>query len=225
MQAMEGFWQRFAAECAAGPPYRDRFSVKVGQQILHLPIRPLPESGQAVASLIANQASFQVIDALTSEMVRLARRFSPDVLVGLPTLGLAFAPDVARGLGHGNFVAFGYSRKFWYSDALSASIHSITSPDGAKRLYLDPLMLPRLSGRRVVVVDDVASTGRSLGAAAELLGRCNVTVLGAVVAMRQGAFEPTDDPFPIASVFATPRFTQRADGWWPVPSSDDGKIS
>jgi len=153
---------------------------------------------------------------LTAEMVRLARPFAPDVVVGLPTLGLAFAPGVARGLGHGNFVPLGYSRKFWYTDALSTAIRSITSPGGAKRLYLDPLILPRLAGRRVLVVDDVASTGSSLAAAAQLLGQCGIAVIAAVVAMRQGAHEPAQDPFPIAAVFPTPRFTRRADGWWPA---------
>lgn len=214
---MEGFWQGFGTEQAGGPPYRERFSVTVGSHILDLPIRPLPEPGRAVASLIANQASFKVIDALTEEMVCLARRFAPDAVVGLPTLGLAFAPGVARGLGHGNFVPLGYSRKFWYAEELSASIRSITSPGDMKRLYIDPLILPRLAGRRVLVVDDVASTGRSLAAAAELLGRCNVAVVAAIVAMRQGAFDPAQDPFPIASVFATPGFERRADGWWPMP--------
>jgi adenine/guanine phosphoribosyltransferase-like PRPP-binding protein len=212
---MEGFWQGFEDAPAAGPPFQDRFSVTVGRRTLDLPIRPLPAPGQAVASLIANQASFDVVDALTVEMTRLARSFAADVVVGLPTLGLAFAPGVARGLGHGNFVALGYSRKFWYQDALSVSIYSITSPDSAKRLFIDPLILPRLSGRRVIVVDDVASSGRSLAAAAELLGRCDVTVAGAVVAMRQGAFNPAQDIFPIVSVFATPRFARRGDGWWP----------
>ena len=212
---MEGFWQGFAAGHAPGPPFQDRFSVTAGSRILDLPIRKLPGPGQAVASLIANQASFQVIDILTAEMVRLAHGFAPDVVVGLPTLGLAFAPGVARGLGHENFVPLGYSRKFWYSDELSTSISSITSPDLVKRLYLDPLILPRLKGQRVLVVDDVASTGRSLAAAAELLGRCNVTIAGAVVAMRQGAYDPAQDPFRIAAVFNTPRFTWREDGWWP----------
>jgi adenine/guanine phosphoribosyltransferase-like PRPP-binding protein len=148
-------------------------------------------------------------------MVQLARGFSADVVVGVPTLGLAFAPGVARGLGRRNFVPLGYSRKFWYRDAFSAAIRSITSPDGVKRLYLDPLILPRLAGKRVLVVDDVASTGQSLAAVAELLGRCDVTVAGAVVAMRQGAHDAARDPFPIAAVFTTPRFTQRDDGWWP----------
>jgi adenine/guanine phosphoribosyltransferase-like PRPP-binding protein len=214
---MEGFWQDFAAHQAPGPPYQDRFSVTFNTHILDLPIRELPEPGRAVASLIANQASFQVIDVLVAEMVRLARGFGAETLVGLPTLGLAFAPGVARGLGHGNFVPLGYSRKFWYRNEFSTAIRSITSPDDAKQLYLDPLILPRLSGRRVLVVDDVASTGRSLNAAVQILGRCNVTVAGAVVAMRQGAYDAAQDPFPIAAVFATPRFTRAADGWWPEP--------
>jgi adenine/guanine phosphoribosyltransferase-like PRPP-binding protein len=112
-------------------------------------------------------------------------------------------------------VPLGYSRKFWYRDDLSTPIRSLTSPDSEKRLYIDPLVLPRLSGRRVLVVDDVASTGRSLAAAARLLEAAGVSVIGAVVAMRQGAFDPAADPFPVAHVFATPRFIRRADGWWP----------
>jgi hypothetical protein len=65
---MDGFWQDFATEAAAGAPYQDRFTVAVGARLLDLPIRPLPQNGQAVASLIANQASFAVIDAITVEM-------------------------------------------------------------------------------------------------------------------------------------------------------------
>jgi len=212
---MEGFWQSFTTAPVAGPPYEDRYSVAVGADILDLPIRSLPAPDRALASLIANQASFPVIDRLTAAMAELARGFQPDVIVGLPTLGLAFAPGLARVLGHANFVALGYSRKFWYRDDLSVEIRSITSPAAAKRLYVDPLILPRLAGKRVLVVDDVASTGASLHAAATLLARADVCVVGAVVAMRQGRIDSADDPFPIAHVFATPRFSRRADGWWP----------
>jgi adenine/guanine phosphoribosyltransferase-like PRPP-binding protein len=210
---MDGFWQDFAREAAPGPPYRDRYSVFFGGRILDLPIRPLPAPGQAVASFIANQASFPVVDTIAAAMVALSRSIAADIVVGLPTLGLAFAPGVARGLGHANFVPLGYSRKFWYRDRLSVEIRSLTSPGAGKRLYIDPLILPRLERKRVVVVDDVASTGASLRAAAALLAACNVTVAGAVVAMRQGAHAAAA-PFPIAHVFATPRFAQRDDGWW-----------
>lgn len=212
---MEGFWQEFEEAPAAGPPFTDRYSVAVGGDWLDLPIRSLPTADQAVASLTANQASFPVLDAITVEMVRLAQAYAPEIVIGLPTLGLAFAPGVARGLGHANFVPLGYSRKFWYRDELSIPIRSITSPDAGKRLYLDPLILPRLIGRRVLVVDDVASTGASLRAAFALLAACNVSAVGAVVAMRQGHADPSADPVPIAHVFATPRFTRRGNGWWP----------
>jgi adenine/guanine phosphoribosyltransferase-like PRPP-binding protein len=218
---MEGFWQDFATQVAAGPPFTDRYSVAVGTEILDLPIRPLPAPDRALASLIANQASFAVVDAITAQMAALARQFAPDIVVGLPTLGLAFAPGVARALGHAHFVPLGYSRKFWYREDLSVEIHSVTSPGAGKRLYVDPLILPRLAGRRVLVVDDVASTGASLRAAAALLSKGGVSVAGGVVAMRQGAADPAQDPFPIAHVFATPRFTRRADGWWPDGSSPD----
>ena len=211
---MEGFWQAFSPASVPGPPYGDRFSVELGpSQYLTLPIRPLPAPNTAVASFIANQASFTVLDVLTQRMVTLAAALQPEVVVGLPTLGLAFAPGVARGLGHDNFVPLGYSRKFWYRDDYSVPIHSIMTPGEGKRLYIDPLIAPRLAGRRVVVVDDVASTGASLGAVAVLLGRVGVEIACCVVAMRQGA---ADMALPVRSVFQTPRFVRRQDGWWPV---------
>ena len=56
---------------------------------------------------------------------------APEVIVGLPTLGLALAERDARLAGHARFVACGTSRKFWYDDALSVPIRSITSPGSA----------------------------------------------------------------------------------------------
>ena len=210
---MEGFWQGFADGPVKGPPFTDRYAVKLeAARWLVLPIRPLPDGHTAVASFIANQASFPVLDVLTDRMAALAAEARPDVVVGLPTLGLAFAPGVARRLGHENFVPLGYSRKFWYRDDMSVPIRSITSPDEGKRLYIDPLILPRLANRRVVIIDDVASTGASLGAVAALLGTLSVTIAGCVVAMRQGTGAM---PLPVRSVFQSPRFTRRPDGWWP----------
>lgn len=210
---MEGFWQEFSDAPVAGPPYSDRYAAEIApDRFLTLPIRPLPEPGNAVASFIANQASFVVIDGLMQRMVALATGFAPEVIVGMPTLGLAFAPGVALGLDHRNFVPLGYSRKFWYRDDHSVAIRSITTPGEGKRLYIDPLIVPRLTGKRVVVVDDVASTGASLQAVATLLAGLDVKIAGCVVAMRQGSGAVD---LPLASVFHSPRFTWREGGWWP----------
>ena len=60
---------------------------------------------------------------------------------------------------------------------------SITSPEQVKRLYLDPRMLPLIENRRVLLVDDVISSGRSIVAALKLLESCGVrpVVIGAAM--------------------------------------------
>src|SRR5690242_13987113 len=86
-----------------------------GRQLC-LPLRQLPDGRHAVASLIVNQASFAVLDALAGALAAQLAPLAPEVVVGVPTLGLALAPIVARALGHKRFVPLGTSRKFWYRE-------------------------------------------------------------------------------------------------------------
>ncbi|WP_395448979.1 phosphoribosyltransferase [Aminobacter sp. UC22_36] len=161
-------------------------SLPDGRQIA-LPVRILPGDGsRAVASIIVNQASFAVEDALSDAMALHAEAYRPEVVIGVPTLGLPLANGVARRLGHERMVALGTSRKFWYSDELSEPMSSITSPEHAKRLYVDPRMLPLLEGRRVLVVDDVISSGTSMLAVLKLLEKAGIRPVAAVFAMLQG---------------------------------------
>jgi adenine/guanine phosphoribosyltransferase-like PRPP-binding protein len=189
-----------------------------GRQILQ-PIRALPDApDRGVASLIVNQASFAVVDALMDHMTKAARAHAPDVVVGVPTLGLGLAEGVARRLGHTRHVALGTSRKFWYDPALSVPLRSITSPGaGEKRLYLDPRLLPLLDGRRVLVVDDVLSTGQSLASTLALLALAGVRPVAAVLAMLQGQrWQGVVDQagLPVAAAFATPRLRRLDSGRW-----------
>jgi len=185
---------------------------------LMLPIRRRADDpSRAVASLIPNQASFDVVEALVGFMASIADALQPDVIAGMPTLGLALAPPVAQRLGHGNFVPLGYSRKFWYDDALSEPVHSITSPDETKTVYLDPNLLPRVSGRRVVVVDDTISTGTTATAVLRLLERAGADTVGLVFAMSQGdAWKASLDARwreKVRFVFRSPKFRLGPEGW------------
>ena len=143
-------------------------------RVLRLPIRPLADGRHALASLILNQASFKVVEAIAEDLARKLASYELDIVVGLPTLGLTLASAVAARLGHSRYVPLGTSRKFWYREELSVPLSSITTPEQSKRLYIDPRMLPLLTGRRVALVDDVVSSGASMIAALSLMSLCGI---------------------------------------------------
>lgn len=190
-----------------------------GRQIA-LPIRVLPGDGsRAVASLILNQASFAVEDALAAPLAAMAREAAPEVIVAVPTLGLSLAANVARRLGHSRLVPLGTSRKFWYDEALSEPIASITTRQ-ERRIYLDPRMLPLLDGRRAAVVDDVVSTGTSMAAVLGLLARAGVRPVAVAAAMLQGNGGPAHLDAaagwrgPLLAAISSPRLARNAGGGW-----------
>lgn len=209
------------------PPYARSYPARLpdGRYLL-LPLRGVPTADgsaptRCVASLIANQASLNVVQALATHMAEAARTHAFDVIVGLPTLGLAFAPLLAAHLGHNRYVPLGYSRKYWYREALSEPVSSITTPGQGKRLYIDPNQLPLLVGQRVLVVDDAVSSGTTMQAGLRLLERCGADVVAVAVAMRQGqqwrsALRRADgSAVPVVAAYDCPRMVRRADGWWP----------
>jgi adenine/guanine phosphoribosyltransferase-like PRPP-binding protein len=205
------------------PPggHRDAYpaAFEDGRQML-LPIRELADGQHALASLIINQASFAVEDALCASLAAAVSRHRPEIVVGLPTLGLTLARGTARELGHDRYVPLGTSRKFWYREDLSVPLTSITSPDQVKRLYVDPRMLAVLEGRRVLLVDDVISSGRSIRAALDLLDLCGITptVIGAAM-LQSDAWRPVvGDAWldRVVGVLHTPRLRRVSEvGWLP----------
>ena len=194
-------------------PDQQSFAVDVGGQQILLPIRVLPEGDRAVVSLILNQASFRVLDLIADVLAERLAPLAPDVVVAVPTLGLPLAEAVARRLGHSRLVPLGYSRKFWYDEALSLPLSSITTPGGGKRLYVDPHMLPLLKNRRVLVVDDVLSSGASMRTVLALLDRAGIRPMAVGAAMLQGERWVEAVPDRVIGAFATPILTRGCDGW------------
>jgi adenine/guanine phosphoribosyltransferase-like PRPP-binding protein len=218
------FWQEIdpPPRFASPPGYSDCYPARFddGRQLL-LPIRPLGDGAHALASLILNQASFAVVDAIAADLAAKLAGFEPDIIVGLPTLGLTLASAVAQKLGHCRYAPLGTSRKFWYREELSAPLSSITTPDQQKRLYVDPRMLPLLDRRRVALVDDVISSGASMAAAITLMASCGVEPVALGVAMLQSnrwkerlALLNPAWPDKTIGVLATPLLAKTPDDRW-----------
>jgi adenine/guanine phosphoribosyltransferase-like PRPP-binding protein len=224
MRAPHEFWQNLEppGSFATDGPCVDFFPATLpdGHQLL-LPLRVLPGDGKrGVAGLICNQASFEVFDALAQALFELVAPFKPDVIVGVPTLGLSLADRIARLLGHHRMVALGTSPKFWYREELSELLASVTTPERRKRLYVDHRLLPLLLDRRVVVVDDVISSGQSMTAALSLMRKVDVLPVAAAVVMEQGqrwrdALAVVDPNWPdlVRGVFRSPLLRPEGPGW------------
>lgn len=166
-------------------------------------------------------------DALAADLAPKLAALRPEVIVGLPTLGLTLASSVARALGFSRYVPLGTSRKFWYDEGLSVPLTSITSPTlGAaqqKRLYVDPRMLPLIQGKRVALVDDVISSGASIVAGLSLMASLDVepVAIGAAMLQSERWHDRLDGFGPqfrsrVVGVFRTPMLKSAGDNSWAV---------
>jgi len=219
------YWQAIETDVAPErlrPPFRFGFPARLPDgRFLTLPIRRLGQPDRAVASFIANQASFDVLEALAEFMFVQIAPLAPDVLVGLPTLGLALAPILARRLGHAGFAPLGTSRKLWYEERWSQPLRSITTTGAGRALFIDPNLVPRVTGRRVVIVDDTISSGSTALAALDLMRLVGADVVGIAVAMSQGevwrAALAQRNAQRVSFVFQSPHLALVEDGWTPAP--------
>jgi len=206
------------------PPYQDSFPVKLpdGDWAV-LPFLALPpDFDTAIAYLCITENSFDLEDRLSTAMARLARAMRAEVVVGMPTLGLVLAASVAKKLGHAFYAPLSYSRKFWFEDELSVPVNSITTPVQPKTVYIDPRLIERLEGKRVVLVEDVISTGGTIAAELALMRKIGAQVTGVVTAIREtrvwidklAGIDPTY-PALVTSPICCPLFRKTAAGWVP----------
>jgi adenine/guanine phosphoribosyltransferase-like PRPP-binding protein len=210
------------------PPYKGSFPVKLpdGDWVL-LPFLALPpDFSTAIAYLCITENTFALEDRLSNAMTELARPLRADVVVGMPTLGMVLAASVGKKLGHPHYVPLSYSRKFWFEDELSIPVNSITTPAQPKTVYIDPRLLERLEGKRVLLVEDVISTGGTVAAELALMKKLGANVIGVVTAIREtrvwidklSAIDPAYRAL-VTSPISCPLFRKSADGWVPDPST------
>jgi adenine/guanine phosphoribosyltransferase-like PRPP-binding protein len=159
-------------------------SARIGSQQVELPIIPVGDD-LAISLLMTIDMGVAFNTRAGVELAELLAPAQPHCVVSVATLGIPVAVEVSRALGLDDYVVIQKSPKVHLGDALRESVDSITSTS-AQQLMLDRRRLPLVAGRRVALVDDVISTGGSIGAALRLLDAAGADVVAIGALLREG---------------------------------------
>ena len=99
--------------------------------------------------------------------------------------GIPLAHEMARQMGVNKYVLARKSQKLYMSDVFCAEVTSITTAK-KQTLYLDGADAEYMRGKRVLIVDDVISTGESLRALEALVERAGGNVVGKMAILAEG---------------------------------------
>lgn len=147
------------------------------------------EGGKAFASFVI-MGDTELIAACAPELAK--RIGDVDVIITAEAKGIALTYEISRILGKKEFIVARKSVKSYMSGVVSVPVHSITTA-GEQHLYLDGHDAEKIRGRRVCIVDDVISTGESLGALEALVERAGGIVEKKVAVLAEGGAAGRED--------------------------------
>ncbi len=146
----------------------------------HLPLCPISDKLRIAAFVIFGDVELTV--AASEQLLKKAPAF--DVLITAEAKGIPLVYEMARQSGKPYFIARKYP-KLYMPNPISVDVHSITT-DKDQTLYLDESEASVIRGKRVLIVDDVISTGESLKALDKLVEHAQGTVAGQCAILAEG---------------------------------------
>ena len=114
-----------------------------------------------------------------------------DVILTAESKGIPLAYEMARQSGK-NYVVARKSVKLYMQDVVYVNVKSITTAN-EQVLHLDGEKAALLKGKRVLIVDDVISTGESLKALETLTERSGGTIAAEAAVLAEGDAAQRDD--------------------------------
>ena len=107
-----------------------------------------------------------------------------DVVVTAESKGIPLAYEMAR-QGCGKYLVARKSVKLYMKNPISIEVRSITT-DHVQTLYISESEADSLKGKRVLIADDVISTGESLAAMENLVERSGGIIAGKAAVLAEG---------------------------------------
>lgn len=115
-----------------------------------------------------------------------------DVLITAEAKGIPLICEMARQAGTNKYIVARKGPKLYMKDIVTVSVNSITT-DHVQELSIDSLDAEFLKGKRVLIVDDVISTGESLTALEKLVNQVGGNIVGRMAVLAEGEAADRDD--------------------------------
>ena len=153
-----------------------------------LPICPLNDKLCIAGFVIFGDCELTV--ACASELLKKAPAF--DYIITAESKGIPLAYEMARQIGAKKWLLARKGAKLYMKDLFSVEVRSITT-DHVQKLYLDGEDAALMRGKRILVVDDVISTGESLAALEKLVTEAGGEICGRMAILAEGDAQQRED--------------------------------
>ena len=108
-----------------------------------------------------------------------------DFLITAEAKSIPLIHEMARLNGNQRYILARKYPKLYMQDILTAKVRSITT-DKVQTLYLDGNEAKLMKGKKILIVDDVISTGESLRAIEELVNLAGGNIVGKMCILAEG---------------------------------------
>ena len=153
-----------------------------------LPICPLNDKLSIAGFVIFGDQELTV--ACARELLKKAPEY--DYIITAEAKGIPLAHEMARQAGDSKYILARKAPKLYMRDLFSSTVKSITTAK-EQTLYLDGADAQLMKGKRILVVDDVISTGESLKALEVLVEKAGGIICGRMAILAEGDAQGRED--------------------------------
>ena len=146
-----------------------------------LPICPLNEKLSIAGFVIFGDQELTV--ACARDLLKKAPEY--DYILTAEAKGIPLAHEMARQAGDAKYILARKGPKLYMRDIFSVTVNSITTAKEQK-LYLDGADAALMKGKKILIVDDVISTGESLKALEALVEKAGGEICGRMAILAEG---------------------------------------
>ena len=154
----------------------------------HLPLCPISDELKIGAFVIFGDP--ELTTACAAALLERAPEY--DYMISAEAKGIPLIHEMARLAGNQRYFLARKAPKLYMTGVFEASVRSITTAKEQK-LFLDTADAELMRGKRILIIDDVISTGESLSAIERLVELAGGIVCGKMTILAEGDAQNRED--------------------------------